>query len=319
MTGNPIQAFVLGRLLADIYPQQIETPLEEVSTFERFVGGFGGNVGIGLARLGVRTAMLSGVGDDGHGRFILRTLEREGVETRWVITHPTLRTALAFCEIWPPDDFPYTGYRFPTCPDWELRQSDLPLDEIALSPLLYVSGTALAKEPSRTATYAALECRLGVSESRVATIVDLDWREPYWETPGDYPLHVRMALRMADTVIGSDSEFEAARLTPDEASRLGPRRVLVKHGARGASLILAGERFDIPGAHVEVINGLGAGDAFAASVGRALLDEARPLDLLRRANAAGAIVATRLSCSAAMPSSEELSAFLSTERVEGAE
>jgi len=316
---EPVDAFVLGRLLADIYPQQVRTPLEDVRTFERFVGGFAGNVGIGLARLGVRTAVLSGVGDDGHGRFVLKTLRREGVETRWVRVDPVLRTALAFCEMWPPDHFPFTAYRFPTCPDWELSESDLPRDEIADAPLLFVSGTALAKEPSRTATYAALECRLARSPRQVATVVDLDWREAYWERPSEYPLHVRMALRMADTVIGGDSEFEAAEMQPEEAQALGPARVFVKHGPRGASLFLGSERFDVDALATPVVNGLGAGDAFAAAVGQGLLAGAPPLDLLTAANAAGAIVTTRIACSAAMPFKEELTRFLETGVMPGPE
>jgi 5-dehydro-2-deoxygluconokinase len=312
---DSIEAFVLGRLLADIYPQQIKTPLEDVRTFERFVGGFAGNVGIGLARLGVRTAVLSGVGDDGHGRFLMKTLQREGVETRWIRVDPVLRTALAFCEMWPPDHFPFTAYRFPTCPDWELQEADLPHDEISEAPLLFISGTALAKEPSRTATYSALECRLTRRPRHVATVVDLDWREAYWERPSEFPLHVRMALRMADTVIGGDSEFEAANLKPEEVRTLGPERVFVKHGPRGASLILSEQRFEVEPIDMPVVNGLGAGDAFAAAVGQGLLADVPPPELLAAANAAGAIVATRISCSAAMPFKQELTHFLESGRL----
>ena len=123
---------MLGRLVTDLYPLQSETPLEEVRTFERFTGGYGGNVGIGLARLGVATAVVSGVGDDGHGRAIVRDLVREGVDTRWVTVHPTLRTALAFCELWPPDRFPLLAYRFPTCPDQEIVEADLPPPSVLL-------------------------------------------------------------------------------------------------------------------------------------------------------------------------------------------
>ena len=129
------QAVVLGRVLADLYPLQSRTPLEEVRTFERFVGGYGGNVGTGLARMGVRTAVVSGVGDDGHGRFITRTLAAEGIDTSAIVVHPTLRTALAFAELWPPDHFPLLPYRFPSCPDQELAPADLPRSMLANAPL----------------------------------------------------------------------------------------------------------------------------------------------------------------------------------------
>jgi len=120
-----VEAFVLGRIGADLYPLQLQTPLEEVRTFERVVGGFAGNVPAGLARLGVGVAILSPVGDDRHGRFVRNFLANEGVDVRWLLVHPKLRTALAFCEAWPPDQFPITFYRTPTCPDWELRPEDL--------------------------------------------------------------------------------------------------------------------------------------------------------------------------------------------------
>ena len=110
------EILVMGRICADLYPEQIETPLSEVETFRKFVGGFAGNVATGLGRLGVPVAVLSAVGDDGFGVYVRAYLEREGVNTRWLGVHPTLRTALAFCEAWPPNHFPLTFYRTPTCP-----------------------------------------------------------------------------------------------------------------------------------------------------------------------------------------------------------
>ncbi|HJW49053.1 MAG TPA: PfkB family carbohydrate kinase, partial [Candidatus Limnocylindria bacterium] len=165
-----VDAYVLGRVGADLYPLQLNTPLEEVRTFEKFVGGFAGNVSTGLARLGVRNGIVSAVGDDGHGRFIRRFLEAEGVDCAALHVHPTLRTALAFCEAWPPDDFPITFYRTPTCPDWEIQGAQLP-DDLGKARVLYASGTGLAREPSRATTLAALE------RSRRRAIFDLDWRE----------------------------------------------------------------------------------------------------------------------------------------------
>jgi 5-dehydro-2-deoxygluconokinase len=304
---GPIEAFVLGRVLADLYPLQSETPLEDVRTFERFVGGYGGNVGIGLARLGVRTAVISGVGDDGHGRFIGKTLAEEGVDTRWLVTHPSLRTALAFAELWPPDRFPLTPYRFPTCPDQEIQPTDLPGDELEAAPLVYVSGTALAHDPSRTTAMTVLQRRSAGAAGRT-TILDLDWRPGYWSRPEDYPLWVRLAAGLADTVIGSETEFEAARLTPAEALASGAATVYLKRGPLGAAIVTAAGRVDVEGARVPVVNGLGAGDAFAAAVGWSLLRGDPPRRRLELANAAGAVVASRLACSTAMPTAAEVTA-----------
>jgi 5-dehydro-2-deoxygluconokinase len=306
--GAP-QAVVLGRVLADMYPLQSRTPLEEVRTFERFVGGYGGNVGIGLARMGITTAVISGVGDDGHGRFITRTLATEGVDTSAVVVHPTLRTALAFAELWPPDHFPLLAYRFPTCPDQEITPGDLPRSMLADAPMVYVSGVAFAQRPSRDAAFAVLEQRTAGDVG--TTILDLDWRPGYWLEPEAYPGLMARAAGLADTIIGSDSEFRAAGLGPAGLVAGGASRVLLKHGPDGASMLDGGGRHDAPGLPVPVVNGLGAGDAFAAAFGAGLARGLDVLDLLRHANAAGAIVATRLACSAAMPTWDEVERMVS--------
>jgi 5-dehydro-2-deoxygluconokinase len=299
-----VDAYVLGRVGADLYPQQLNTPLEEVRTFERFVGGFAGNVSTGLARLGVRTGIVSAVGDDGHGRFIRRFLESERVDCGALHVHPKLRTALAFCEAWPPDDFPITFYRTPTCPDWELVIAQLP-DDLPSARMLYVSGTGLAREPSRATTLTALE------RCRQRTIFDLDWRAALWEDEREYPELAWRAAASALAVVGGASEFDAAALDPRDLLKRGPRIVVVKRGPRGATLIDARGSRDVAGVAVPVVNGLGAGDAFGAALGAALLAGRDADDAVRRANAAGAIVASRLSCSTAMPSVAELDALLS--------
>lgn len=307
--AGPVEVFILGRVLADLYPLQSDTLLEDVRTFERFVGGYGGNVGIGLARLGVRTAVLSGVGDDGHGRFIAKTLAAEGVETRWLVTDPVYRTALAFAELWPPDRFPLLAYRFPSCPDMEIRPTDIPWPELLAAPLVYVSGTTLAQDPSRTTAMTVLARRSAEAAPDATTILDLDWRPGYWTRPEDYPLWIRVATGYADTIIGSESEFEAAGLTTDAALAAGVRRIYLKRGPAGAAIVTADGRLDVAGARVPVVNGLGAGDAFAAAVGWSLLRGDSPERQLHLGNAAGAVVASRLACSAAMPTPEEVLAL----------
>jgi 5-dehydro-2-deoxygluconokinase len=298
-----IDAYVLGRVGADLYPQQINTPLEEVRTFERFVGGFAGNVATGLARLGVRVGIISAVGDDGHGRYIRRFLETEGVDCSALHVHPNLRTALAFCEVWPPDDFPITFYRTPTCPDWELRAAQLP-EDLAKARLVYASGTGLAREPSRATTFTAME------RSRQRVIFDLDWREVLWEDMRAYPELVSRAASFATVVVGGASEFVAAALDPSDLLKHGPKIVIVKRGAQGATVVDASGARDIPGLAVPVVNGLGAGDAFGAALGAALLAGRDADEAVRWANAAGAIVASRMSCSTAMPRADEIAALL---------
>jgi 5-dehydro-2-deoxygluconokinase len=307
-----VDAYVIGRLSADLYPLQIETPLDRVQTFERFVGGFAGNVCTGLARLGVKVAIVSAVGDDGHGAFVRRFLSDEGVDVRWLGTHPTLKTALAFCEAWPPDHFPITFYREPTCPDWEVRISDVPLDAIAEAPLVFVTGTGLVRDPSRSMVLGVLERRVGKSY----TVFDLDWRANLWgDRQAEYQALAHIGVRLADVVIGGDSEFRAAGLSATEALQCGTRIAVVKHGPDGVSLFTADGEQRVPGLPVPVVNGLGAGDAFAAAFGAGLLAGSPLVEAVRRGNAAGAIVATRLSCSTAMPRVEEVDALLAGARI----
>jgi 5-dehydro-2-deoxygluconokinase len=303
---------VVGRLLADIYPNQLETPLSRIESFTRFVGGFAGNVATGLARLGVRTRMLSRVGDDGHGEFCRAFLEHEGVDMSWVAVDPTYRTALAFCEAWPPDRFPITYYRTPSCPDWEITLDDFPLAEARAIPWCLLTGTGLARSPSRDVHFALAEER---TETR--TVLDLDWRDMLWDDPRAYRAYVRALAPFVDLVIGNESEWEAAfGGDPAEAARgaldLGPGIAILKRGGAGVRAVTPDGETDVPGLPVTVVNGLGAGDAFCASLLHGLLRGLDVAEACRRGNAAGAIVASRLSCSLAMPTRAEVDQLLET-------
>jgi len=288
-----IEAAVIGRVGIDLYPNQLRTPLREVRTYTRFVGGFAGNVATGLARLGVRTAIVSRVGDDGHGEFVRDFLSSEGVDVRFLRVDPYWPTPPTFCEVWPPDHFPLTFYRRPSCPDWQLSLDDFDHEEVAGAPLLYATGTGLAQSPSRETTLAALRAHGGT------TIFDLDWRPSLWDAPGEYPLLAEQAAAVADVVIGNEEEVTAAGLTDVPV-------IVLKRGERGATVVEHGEETDVPGRPVEVVNGLGAGDAFAAALGHALLDGLSLVEAARRGSVAGSIVAGRLACSEAMPRFEEL-------------
>jgi 5-dehydro-2-deoxygluconokinase len=288
----------MGRVGVDLYPNQLETPLREVRTYTRFVGGFAGNVATGLARLGVRTAIVSRVGDDGHGEFVRDFLDREGVDTRFLAVDAYWRTPPTFCEVWPPDRFPITFYRRPTAPDWQLVPEDFDADEVAAAPVFYATGTGLAQSPSRETTLDALHSHRGT------TIFDLDWRPDLWEEPREFPVVAREAVAAGDIVVGNEEELDAAELGEM------PGRLVLKRGERGATVYEDGDETDVPGFPVEVVNGLGAGDAFAAAVGHGLLRGLSLVDAVRRGTVAGALVAAQLACSEAMPRLEELEAAL---------
>src|SRR5947207_5133477 len=219
-----IDAVVIGRVGIDLYPNELSTQLRHVRTYTRFVGGFAGNVATGLARLGVRPAIVSRVGAEGHGDFVREWLEAEGVDVGFLRTDPYWPTPPTFCEVWPPNNFPITFYRRPTAPDWQIAPEDFDADAVAAAPLLYATGTGLAQSPSRETTLATLEAHRGT------TIFDLDWRPSLWDDTAAYPDLAAQAVESADIVIGNEEEVEAARV--------GDVPVLVlKRGERGATVV----------------------------------------------------------------------------------
>ena len=299
---------VMGRLSADIYPTTLRTPLREQRNFTRYVGGFAGNVSTGLARLRVATAIVSKVGNDGHGEFIRDFLSREGVDVRWLGIDHSLNTPVVFCEIWPPDRFPLLFYRTPTCPDWELTTDDFDLNAVADVSVLLVSGTGLARANSRAAHEAALQ------RHRHTAIFDLDYRPSFWSTPAAYQEAVQGVLPLADIVVGNEDEVRAATGATDPREGIktlravGPRILVLKRGGEGAVLFDNERVLAVPPVKMDVVNGLGAGDAFLAALAHGVL---RGLDLgiaVRRANWAGAFVATQIPCSEAMPFLKDLDA-----------
>jgi len=298
-----IEAAVLGRVGIDLYPNQLRTPLREIRTYTRFVGGFAGNVATGLARLGVRAAIVSRVGDDGHGEFVRDFLVAEGVDVRFLRIDPTWLTPPTFCEIWPPDNFPIIFYRRPTAPDWQLSPGDFDADELASVPLLYITGTGLSQSPSRDTSLAVLRAHRGTS------IFDLDWRPTLWDNPDEYRPLTREAAAAANVVVGNEDEITAAGGV-ETLLELGPSAVIIKRGGDGATLFENAERTDVSGVPVEVVNGLGAGDAFAAGLGYAIIRGLGLTEGVRLGNAAGAIVAGRVACSEAMPRLDELEGAL---------
>jgi 5-dehydro-2-deoxygluconokinase len=299
-----IDVAVFGRVGIDLYPNQLRTPLKDVRAYTRFVGGFAGNVATGLARLGLTPAIVSRVGPDPHGEFVRAFLAREGVDVRFLAVDEHLMTPPTFCEVWPPDRFPITFYRYPTAPDWQVSPGDFDGDEVAAAPFLLATGTGLAQSPSRETTLEALAAHRGT------TILDLDWRPALWTAAEDYARFAHAAAADADIVIGNEEEVEAAAGDPDGLLALGVRTLVLKRGEHGVALFHEGTRTDVPPHPVEVVNGLGAGDAFIAAFVQAL-HRGLPLEeSARRGSVAGAIVASQLACSEAMPRLAELEAEL---------
>ena len=313
----------MGRVGVDLYPEQIGVSLADVQTFAKSLGGSATNVAVAAARLGLRSAVITKVGDDPFGPYVRSALRGFGVDDRFVGTHPTLRTPVVFCEIHPPDDFPLLFYREPQAPDMTLAADELDLDAVRAARVFWTTGTGLSAEPSRSATLAALEAR---DSSRAAgrrppvsdrgagrhaevfhTVHDLDHRPMFWQDESEAGHWARAALKHATVAVGNRDEAAVAVRTRDPYAasaallELGVQIAVVKCGPEGVIARTRDELVEVEPVPIDVVNGLGAGDAFGGALVHGLLSE-WPLErTIRLANAAGAYVAARLACADAMP------------------
>ena len=290
----------MGRIGVDVYPHQIGVSLREVETFGKYLGGSSTNVAVAAARYGHRTATISRTGADPFGAFVHDALHGFGVDDRWVTAVPGLPTPVTFCEIFPPDDFPLYFYREPKAPDLEIHADELDLEAIRRAKIFWVTVTGLSQEPSRSATLAALRARAGSG----ITVLDLDYRPMFWPSREEAGRWVREALRYVTVAVGNRDEWETAG--GDAAVEPGH----LQAGPAGVRGRRRDEEVAVPPVPVDVVNGLGAGDAFGGALCHALLS-GWPLErTLRFCNAAGALVASRLSCADAMPTEDEVEGML---------
>ena len=299
----------MGRLGVDLYPLQTGVPLPQVTTFGKFLGGSAANVAVAAARLGREVALVSRTGDDPFGTYLHEALRDFGVDDRWVTPVADYPTPVTFCEIFPPDDFPLYFYRQPKAPDLEIDAHELDLDAIHAARIFWITGTGLSEEPSRTATLAALAHRAKSG----TTVFDLDWRPMFWKEPSAARPFYEEALRHTTVAVGNLDEVEVATgvREPHAAAQAlldaGVELAVVKQGPKGVLAVnRAGESAEVPPLPVTVLNGLGAGDAFGGSLCHGLLAGWDLEKIMRHANAAGAIVASRLECSSAMPTVAEV-------------
>lgn len=309
----------MGRVGVDIYPLQTGVGLEEVSTFGKFLGGSAANVAVAAARLGHRTALWSGIGADPFGNFVAGELARLGVDNSLLLRTSDFPTPVTFCEIFPPDDFPLYFYREPSAPDLQLRTGDIDDSLIRDARLLWSTVTGLSQEPSRSAHFAAWTAR----GRRPLTVLDLDYRPMFWPDEDTAREQVGAALAHVTVAVGNREECRIAvgETDPNRAAdallERGVELAIVKQGPAGVLGKTRDESIVVPPNHVDVVNGLGAGDAFGGSVCHGLLQGSGLESLLRHANAAGAIVAGRLECSTAMPTVAEIENLVAQSTKEG--
>jgi 5-dehydro-2-deoxygluconokinase len=320
----------MGRSSIDLYANEVGVPFTEIKSFAAYVGGSPTNISVCARRLGLRTALLNAVGDDLVGDFVTNFLNREGVETRFGVRKPGRRTSAFLLGIEPPDRFPIVPYR-DNCADLELDMDDVIAAPVAESRALLLTGTGLSRQPSRDATLFAA-ARAHSCGTKV--VLDLDFRPELWPDVRAYGVAFRSIIPLVNVVIGTTQEVRSAILSGragvsadihvtdgntggpaadviGAALASGPEALIVKRGADSTFVYArGGEVSEVPTFEVEVLNVLGAGDAFAAGF---LYGYLKGWDLYRSArmgNACGAIVVTRHGCANFMPYEEEALAFI---------
>jgi len=325
----------MGRSSIDLYSNDVGAPFTEIKSFAAYVGGSPTNISVGARRLGLRTALLTGLGEDPVGDFLLDFLKKEDVETAFIHRKPGHRTSAVVLGIEPPDRFPLVYYR-DNCADIELTIDDVLAAPVADSHVLQFAGTNLSKEPSRSATLFAAEL---ANQAGTVVVLDIDFRPDQWHDPRAFGVSVRSVLPLVDIVIGTEDEINAAMLSDPrqihlshsqvsdtkvsgdtEAAihtllSLGPRALLQKRGEEGVRVHLsepgsAMRQIDAPGFPVEVYNILGAGDAFAAGFLFGYVRGWGWYKSARLGNACGAIVVTKHGCANFMPTYDEVMAFV---------
>ena len=307
-----LDVITVGRIGIDLYPTESNVELARVALFRRFLGGSPTNVAVAGARLGLRTAVVTKVGSDPFGDYAVRRLGELGVDTRWVTRHDHFPTPLAFAELFPPDRFPLLFYRWPTAPDLMIAPGDFDLDSCATVPVLWTSGTALSREPSRHSVLAMLTAR----SPSALTIHDIDYRPSAWSSLAACARWNRVAARRSSVVIGNTREIKIVTGTEDPVAAAkvllssGVGLVVVKQGGDGVYARDTNDEVRMAGLKVHIANGLGAGDAFGGALCLGLLRGWPLQETIEFANAAGALITTRLACADDMPTEYEVRELL---------
>ena len=319
--STAFDVLTIGRVGVDLYPLQSGTHLQDVDTFAKFLGGSPTNVAVAAARLGRQVAVITRTGKDPFGTFIHQALRELGVDDRFVSGVDGLPTPITFCEIFPPDSFPLYFYRYPVAPDLQIQASEIDLDAVRSASVYWATVTGLSADPSRSAHFAAWEAR----GRAPLTILDLDYRPMFWKDAEEARSQVDQALSMVTVAVGNLEECEVAvgESDPDRAAEAlldkGIKLAVVKLGPKGVLARTRDQRVEVEPFPVEVVNGLGAGDAFGGALCHGLL-AGWPLDrVLKFASVAGAIVASRLECSTAMPTDHEVEQLMGQQQVPSSE
>jgi 5-dehydro-2-deoxygluconokinase len=312
---DTFDVLTMGRIGVDLYPQQVGIGLEDVTSFGKFLGGSPANVAVAAARLGERSAIITRTGDDPFGRFIHKSLRELSVSDKYVTAVAGLLTPVTFCEIFPPDKFPLYFYRLPIAPDLVINPEELDLNAIHDARIFWATVSGLSREPSRSAHFSAWSAR----GRRPLTILDLDYRPMFWNSREEARAEVEKALDFVTIAVGNLDEtlIAVGEDDPMKAARAllnhGVELAVIKQGPKGVLAVTKDEIVEVAPIDINVLNGLGAGDGFGGALCHGLLSGWPLTRVMNFANAAGAIVATRLECSTAMPTVAEIEELMHEE------
>jgi 5-dehydro-2-deoxygluconokinase len=325
-SGRQLDLICLGRLGVDLYAQQVGARLEDVSSFAKYLGGSSANIAFGTARLGLKSSMLSRVGDDHMGRFLVESLAREGCDTSGIKVDPERLTAMVLLGLKDRETFPLVFYR-ENCADMALRAEDISETYIASSKALLITGTHFSTDGVYKASIQALDY---AEKHNVKRVLDIDYRPVLWGVAGkadgetrfvasqNVSQHVQTILSRFDLIVGTEEEFLIAGGAEDlltalrNVRRLSAATLVVKLGPQGCTVIhgaIAARLEDgviYPGVQVQVLNVLGAGDAFMSGFLSGWLEDASDERCCQLANACGGLVVSRHACAPAMPTRAEL-------------
>jgi 5-dehydro-2-deoxygluconokinase len=334
MSNKKYDVITYGRSSIDLYSANIGANFVDIKEFNAYVGGSPLNMAVGIKRLGLKSALLTAIGQDQIGDFLLDFLVKEGVETKFIPRKPGFRTSAVVLGIQPPDNFPLVYYR-ENCADSKVDIDDVINANIGDSRLFEISATALNVEPTRSAGFFAAEEAV---KNNVPILIDLDFRADQWHDARSFGVTTRAYLRNCTIALGTEEEILATMLSdPNQIKiknqqisapeirgnvdaaikdimKLGIEALIVKRGAKGSSVFLKnGQVIEVPGFKVEVMNVLGAGDAFASGFIYGYLNGWDWYKSCRMGNACGAILVTKPGCSNFNPTFDEVMSFIKSQ------
>jgi 5-dehydro-2-deoxygluconokinase len=316
---SALELVTVGRICVDLYANEAGAGFTDPQTFTKSIGGTATNVAIAAARLGHRAAVFTKVGNDPFGEYVRLKLDGFGVDTRYVSTHPSMPTPLAFAAMDPPEDPQLLMYRYPIGPDQTVQIEEIDRSAVADVPILWLTGAWFSEGPARATCWEMLSIR----NRKLHVVFDLDYRANFWSSRDEASADIGPVLDHVTVAVGNRTECEVAvgSSDPAEAARRllgrGVELAVVKMGGDGVMVATLHGTTIVPPHFVEVVCGLGAGDAFGGMLVHGLLSGWEPARIVEYCNVAGAIVASRLLCSDAMPALAEVESALEDRRVAG--